>query len=422
MRTLLLSIMVLTARTLLGAEVLSWQDCVREAGKNNTELRAAAEAVSKAEAEYSSSHSAFLPTVSASAGYNRGNSSGGGAFSGASSSVSDQYSLGVSVTENIFNGFKDVASLNQAKGSLEASRAAFRDQKVKLHYDLKVAFFGLLYAQEVLELSRQVENRRKGNLDLVELRFEGGRENKGSFLKTKSQYRQASYEVAQAQRGLEVAEQEIQRLLGRGSFSPVTVTGKLITQPIPDGRPDFQSLVKTIPSYQQNEAERQTAEAGVNKAYGGFLPSLALTGAYSRTGSDFPLDGNRWSVGATLSIPIFDGAANIFNLQAAKASEAKAEISVRSQTLSLLVQLERAYQDLKGAIDKVSVSEEIVQAAEVRAEIARSQYNTGIITYNDWDIIENDQITQQQQLLMARRDAVKAESNWEQVQGKGDIP
>jgi hypothetical protein len=49
-------------------------------------------------------------------------------------------------------------------------------------------------------------------------------------------------------------------------------------------------------------------------------------------------------------------------------------------------------------------------------------YNNGLITFTDWDIIENDLILRQKSLLQTERDRVVAEAAWEQVQGLGVIP
>ncbi|MGZ3696004.1 MAG: TolC family protein, partial [Bdellovibrionota bacterium] len=58
-------------------------------------------------------------------------------------------------------------------------------------------------------------------------------------------------------------------------------------------------------------------------------------------------------------------------------------------------------------------------AATVRAEIARTKYNNGLQTFEDWDTIENDLITRQKAYLQSKRARVTAEAAWEQAQGIG---
>ena len=61
-------------------------------------------------------------------------------------------------------------------------------------------------------------------------------------------------------------------------------------------------------------------------------------------------------------------------------------------------------------------------AAETRAGIARSKYNNGLMSFEDWDRIETDLIQRQKAALLGRRERVLAEAAWEQTQGRGAIP
>jgi hypothetical protein len=44
------------------------------------------------------------------------------------------------------------------------------------------------------------------------------------------------------------------------------------------------------------------------------------------------------------------------------------------------------------------------------------------MTFEDWDIIENDLIQRLKTFLQSQRDRVIAEASWELAQGKGVIP
>jgi len=65
----------------------------------------------------------------------------------------------------------------------------------------------------------------------------------------------------------------------------------------------------------------------------------------------------------------------------------------------VFINLKQSYADLESALDRVNAQREVVEAAEVRAQISRKKYATGLETFQDWDLIENDLITQQQMLL-----------------------
>jgi len=412
MRFFLLQFVCLTALAAPAPTApVTWTEALAEATRNNPTLRAARESFEKASALGNAGYKGFLPQVSASAGYNRSNS-------GAATGTGEQYSMGVTATQNIFNGLKDYSTLKQAKALRDSSEWALQASKLKLQRDLKSSFAQLLYAQELQSFRTRVEKRRKDNADLVELRFEGGRENKGSMLRARAQYHQAQFEVNEISRNKLANQRQFAQLLGRDESASLVVVGKGTAKEVLAGAPDFKILVDKHPAFRQSDADKTAAEAAVTGAYGNFLPSFNLSGTVSKVGADFPPNNNRWSVDANLSIPIFDGAANIFGVRAAKADERRAVVNLESQRLQLLSSMEQRWAELKNAIDRLTIQKEFVKAVEVRAEISRSQYSTGIIRYNDWDIIENDLISQQARLYETQRDALVAEAEWDQASGQ----
>ena len=58
----------------------------------------------------------------------------------------------------------------------------------------------------------------------------------------------------------------------------------------------------------------------------------------------------------------------------------------------------------------------------MRATIARSQYTSGLLKFEDWDLIENDLIDNEKQWLTDQRDAVRAQTGWDRARGQGVIP
>jgi outer membrane protein TolC len=92
---------------------------------------------------------------------------------------------------------------------------------------------------------------------------------------------------------------------------------------------------------------------------------------------------------------------------------------VDRQTLPKLKQMYRAFVE---SLEKLKVDRDFLEAASVRAEIARSKYNNGLLSFEDWDIIENDLITKQKTYLQSERDVILAEAAWQQTRGKGIIP
>lgn len=399
-------------------ETLTLDQALEEAARQNPDLRAAYASWEKARATWRASYSAFLPQLAARASDSRHGSDSG---EDGSSSTSDSKSLGVSAQQTLFAGGRNRAATEQARADLARVEAGLRQAESELTYNVRRAFAQLLYAQDQVELARSIAARRKDNADLIQLRYEGGREHQGSLLRMQAAYADAEWEVTKARRARVEAERQLARVLGRGGAPELKARGAWEVAAPPD-RADFAALAEQTPEWQLSEAELRSARAGVRSARGDFLPEVSANASAGRFGEDWMPRQDEWSVGWSLSWSFFPGGRNFMNLRAARAELRRAEASARSRNDQVRLELEQAciaFQDAAGQIPILSL---YLEAAEVRATVARSQYTSGLMSFENWDPIENDLIGQQRSLLSGRLDAVLAEAQWEKIQGRSRLP
>ncbi|MEK7223384.1 MAG: TolC family protein [Pseudomonadota bacterium] len=398
------------------AMVLTWETCVQEAAANNPEFRAARANLAAAGFSAEGAYSGYLPQLSAGAGYT--DTSG----STASTTTSDTtYSTSVSLSQNLFAGFQDRAKVAQGAANREVAAAGLAAAKAKLSQDLKSAFVGLRYAQDNVILTENIAHRREENLRLVELRFESGNENKGSYLLTKASLAQARYENLQAQQDLTSTQAQLDRVLGRGETGGLEVRGDIPLSE-PGKAPDFRQLAREVPDYQQAAGQQKSAAAGVTLARSGLYPSLNLSGSVGRTGDNWNPDGTHRSVGLNLNVPLYSGGKDYYATKSAVSNLEAAASNTDSAEHQLVVRLKQTHAGYIESVEKLKVDQAFLDAAMTRADIARTKYNNGLMTFENWDIIENDLIQRQKSFLQSRRDRVVAEAAWEQAQGKGVIP
>lgn len=408
-----------------GGEILTLEDCVREALQNNPDLGAAREAVQRARFQHIRSFNNFFPQLSLDAGYNRADSPAGSQLfntgSGGGSDIQEEYSLGLSIRQSLFSGFRDRAEVDRTRAGIDAAEANLSDVKARVSFELKSAYTEILFTQEQLKLAKAIADRRKENVRLVELRYEAGREHKGSLLKSQAAYYQAEFEVSQAERALLVARRNLARVLGRQESNGLEVTGDFEVSP-PEKPPALHVLALQTPAHLQPEAQARSAQAGVVFAEGRFYPEIDATGSLSHQGRDWPPDDNRWSAGVVISFPLFTGGRNFYELQDARAEHRRALEALKSADNQIILELEQAFAAFRDSIENTEVRKEFLKAAEVRAEIGRSLYTSGLFSFEDWDLIESELINAQKAMIASLRDRVIAAATWERAQGKGVIP
>ncbi len=406
------------------ADSLTWQASVAEAASNNAELRSARSNLDAAGYDASAAYSGYYPQVSAGAGYSDTTSDSalsGSSTPGTSTFTGTSYSASVSVTQNLFSGFQDRARIEQGSAKREGVEASLSLAKARVSQALKNAYAGLKFAQDSITLAEKIVGRQQENVRLVELRFESGRENKGSLLLTKASLAQARLGQLQATQARVTAQAQLAQTLGRNAADALTVSDDPPTAE-PMDQPDFQRLAQQAPDYTQAAAQEKSAAAGVTLARSSFYPNVNLTGSVGRSGSDWFPEDERRTVGINLSVPLFTGGRNYYSSRSAVASLDAASASTLTAERLLLANLKQAYANYVQAVERLKVDQAFLDAAQVRAEIARSQYNNGLISFSDWNLIENDLIQRQTAHVQSQRDRVIAEAAWERTQGRGVIP
>jgi outer membrane protein TolC len=117
-------------------------------------------------------------------------------------------------------------------------------------------------------------------------------------------------------------------------------------------------------------------------------------------------------VGLKLTFPFWPGGKNVHEYQQSKANLAEAEATLFGTENTLVAELTQVLLDLRNAAEDVLVQQALLRASEIRAEISRAQYANGLLSFDNWDIIEDDLITRSKLLLDVQRNALVAEAAW----------
>ena len=418
-------------------ETLTWEQCIKLATLNNPNLVASHEELRSYEAKYGGSFSAYYPQISASAGatYNHtsGNQSGLGASTstegstlsngsfGGSANQLHQYTASLIVSQTLYDGGLTPGNVAQSGANYRAQVAAFVLEKSLISYDLKSAFAQLLYAQELVTLTEQIVKRRRSDADMIHLKYDGGRENKGSWLLSESDYQQAVLNFHNAQRNVVVSQHQLAQVMGVKLKTPVVAVGQLITN-TPPASPDLDKLAVETPTHFQQVSDTEASRAGITIARAGFLPTVSASVSLEREDQRFFPKSSGWDADLSVSLPIFDGGKTYFDVNAAEAALRQSLANLQSSDDNSVYTLAQNYSTLVSDIEAVGVNQTTVTAQKARSEIGEGQYSNGLISFTDFNLIQNDLVTAENQELQSRRDAVIAEANWEYAQGKGVIP
>ena len=411
---------------------LTWEECLKFTAEGNPLIDASHKEWLAAKETENGTWARYLPSLNASTTATRTGSSnaGGGAIVSngvvlnSANRINTNYQASLNFNQNIFNGFEDRARIDQAEWQTKNSFWKFVSTKASVSFSLKEAFVSLKYAQELEELSRSILERRESNYKLVSVRYDNGRENKGSVLLAEAYMEQAKLDLIKAKDGLKVAQETLKSLMNKEHLDEIRVAGDVPVPEVNADRTDFEILATETPAYNQAYTTEMSAVENINIAKASFLPELNFTGLVNRQDDSFFPDRERerWSVALSLTIPIFDGLRDIGTYRSSVQTRYASESRKRSTLLDLIPKLRDALNQSRQSEIKYSIDSKFEKAATSRAEIARKKYNNGLITFEDWDIIESELITRQMNFLQSKKDRVIRYANWENLLGKGSIP
>ncbi|MFA5092914.1 MAG: TolC family protein [Candidatus Omnitrophota bacterium] len=404
----------LTGR-LYADQMLTWGDCIKEAAKNHPDLIAAGEIIKQSEASKQQTASGLFPQVDAQVSGSTAQSSA----SAGNSSKADAYGYGVTGSQLLFDGVKTINNVKAAQQNIVASQQSFKFTSTTVRYKLRTAFVNLLTAQEMLRIAQEIFNIRRGNLELIVLRYESGLEHKGALLTAEADLADAQYGIDQNKRAVVVAQQELTKELGRKELISMTVQGDFKVKDEVLVKPDFEALAKKNPSLAQLIAQKNSAEFSLKSAYGNFAPQLTGLAGASKAGDHWTPRGNNWNLGLNLSLPLFEGGLRTAQVAQARALVNQLKENERSALDGIIFTLQQSWALLQDAIENVNVQYLALKATEERSKIAQAQYSIGFIAFDNWIIIEDNLVKAKRSYLNAQEAALLAEAKW--IQAKGEV-
>lgn len=398
---------------------ITLSDLLLIASENHPNYQNAKLEVEKAQLRYKAQMKAFLPSLSGRFQKSKSENStdiGTNSF--------DRTELALQGELNLFNGFADKASLEIEDLNIKKAKTTLAQIASDINYGVSKSYYEYLYALDLVSMVEKIEKRRKQQMELLGLRFESGREDKGSYLQSKAKYLDAKFQVAQAKRELSEAKENLLLSLGKDDFDFSKITQKLTDLSPREVDLDIKRLdeiVKTIPSYLLSQFEIKIADEEITRTDAAFSPTLALSGSKGISGQDDTLDEDSWSVGITLRIPLFEGGSRVYNSKFSRRNKTFYEYKLRQNFNELRMKLLSIYNDYMDAKENLSVQDEYFKALSLRVEVVNSQYQNGLMTYTNWDLVQSEYINYEKSKLASLKTFLVLRSELDNVRGMGEL-
>lgn len=405
----------------LNAPLIGWRDFIEDprletllstALTHNRDLVVAVARIDEARGLYRIQSADRLPSVAATGDASRSRTMllGAGGAAGGQSFTIDRYSVGVGVPAFELDFWGRVRNLSEAaRSQFLATVQAQRAFRLSLIRDVAGAYLSSLEAAERIRLAEAtVESRREG-LRIARVRFEAG-------ITSALDYRQAESLLTQAEADL--AGLRLTR--ARNDNALAELVGGPIDGTVPDALPLAQQVSTTTltpglpsellvarPDIMAAEEQLRAARANIGAARASFFPSISLTGSFgfaSRELGDLVGNDNQaWSFGPSINLPIFNHGRNKGNLTVAEAREHIAIASYERAIQTAFREVADALAGRRYLAEQVAAQVRAVTAQRQIAELARTRYAEGVVSYLEVLDAERTLFASEQALLQLRR-------------------
>ncbi len=393
-----------------GQQLFSWNQCVEQAMKTNLDMSSAKAAVQQAKANLTIACSNWYPQLNLNASVQKN-----GDFE---TTETSNFSANVSARQTLFDGLQTPAAVGQAQAQLNKAQSQYNLASAQVRYDLRQAYIGLLKSNELITITENIAKRREQNLGMVKLRYDAGREHIGSLLTARADLAQANFEVRQARRSNELAKRALAKQMGLPG-SDVQVEGEFTEPATTTIMPDFETLSKETPQVIAANADVESARWQLQSAYGSVYPTLSLSLSAGLSDDHWFPEDKSGSAGLTLSLPLFSGGSRVGAIAKAEANLDQSQSDLQNTGAGVTLALQQDWNSLQDSLGSYEVQGQYLQAALARGKIANAQYSSGLISFDDWSIIEDRLVSTQKSYLNSKAAMWSAEAAWLQTKGEG---
>jgi outer membrane protein len=360
-------------------EVLTIDQCINIALKNNYDVKAAEKNYDRAKYNFLGTWEGFfLPKV-------------GLSYSGiryrydVASQYQSSYGLGLSFSQTIFDGFNNIANYNYSKKGKFSAGENLKLTKQAVVLGVKESCYALLKAQMLLEVQTEAVKRSEEQLNMAKAKYDLGSASLSDYLKAKVQLANDSLALITDQNSIKLAEADLNNILGRNVDLPIQIDAKLEYKKFdPTAYPITEKTIENHPQINVSKSEVDQAHSGLTMARSQNFPKIYLGVNYSWSDTKFPgswadyrKPSDPWYMGIQVSLNLFNGLSTISNIWSAQANLQTAKERLRKDRREVKLEITQALLLVTEAEQKIAVTDNALESATEDLNLTKEKYDLG---------------------------------------------
>ncbi|MEA2917542.1 MAG: outer membrane protein [Bradyrhizobium sp.] len=334
------------------------------------------------------------------------------------------WTIGITVTQTLFNGFKTANSVRVAELQVQSGREALRNVGQGVLLDAVTAYTNVLANQSLVEAQRANVTFLRETLGIVQKRLNAGDVTPTDTSQAEARLSRGLADLNSAEVNLAISQATYAQVIGNppSRLSPAEPVDRYL----PRSREEATALAfKSHPAVLAAGFDVDVATTSINVAESSLYPTVTLQGNASKSRDSDPTLGtfatDQASVVGQVTAPLYDGGTAASQTRQAKEISAQSRLvldQVRNQARTAAT---GAWVAHEGAKIAVSASESEVRAAGVALQGVQKEAAGGQRTTVDVLNSQQDLISAKARLIGAQRDRVIASYTLLSAIGKLDV-
>jgi outer membrane protein len=379
---------------------LTLDECVNIALEKSPDIIIGQFAVQRAGKDVVIARANFMPSINAGIGYDhslvgpssvlRVTSDGVKVPIAPDKTVSWASWAGVQVNQTLFNGGYNAFTYSQSRSLKKSAEFDFENTRQTVIYYVKERYYNLLKAEKLLAVQEETLQSFEESYKRAETLWQIGKVPKSDVLNAKYELESSRLALIEARNSLSIAHASLNHILGFDMDHEINVVDDLDVHEIEMGYEEvLENAFQNHPSLQKGSYDIKASKAGVHMAVSRFLPTISASYSYSWSHAKFSqikdlFDTDyRWSLGVSLSVPIFQGFNRTAFFSRAKLDYKTSMESWAQTKRDIAFEAKQAYFDVQQAQKKIAVTKNSIEYADENHRLNKEKYSLGAGTMLD---------------------------------------
>jgi TolC family type I secretion outer membrane protein len=355
--------------------LLTLQQCIDIALKQNPNIAAAGYAVNAADARVGQARSAYYPQVDLSGSYDKSKLAANAATNG----TQTIYQGNATLTQNIYDFGRTPSQVRIQRLNEDSTRFDRRNTVSVVVFGVKQAYYNLLQAIKNRDVADETVKLTLDQLDQAKGFFDAGVKSRYDVTSAEVNLSNAKLAKIRADNAVLVARVTLKNAIGAPDLPDFAIEDMLAFQKYPVTFDDaVQRAYGNRPDLQSVQAKKDASAESVSLARAGYYPTLSGNASYGRADDVFVPEKSAWTAGVTLNFPLFNGFLTNYQVKEAKENLNAQKANEETLRQSILLDVQQSYLNLRALEDGVAVAELTVQQSQENYDIVNGRYNAGV--------------------------------------------